>query len=66
MTYWAVTDLHLDRKTAVWEMPLPTLMLLVRENQRTINKNGMSLQDKDLIDELNQRGSEKNKRQKNG
>jgi hypothetical protein len=30
-------------------------MLLVRENQRTINKNGMSLQDKDAIDEMNKR-----------
>ena len=58
MTYWAVTDLHLDRKAAVWEMPLPTLMLLVRENQRTINKNGMSLQDKDLIDEMNKRSKD--------
>ena len=58
MTYWAVTDLHLDRKTAIWEMPLPTLMLLVRENQRTINKNGMSLQDKDLIDEMNKRSKD--------
>lgn len=55
MTYWAVTDLHIDRKVAIWEIPLPTLMLLVRENQRTINKNGMSLQDKDAIDEMNKR-----------
>ena len=60
MTYWAVTDLHIERHNAIWEIPLPTLMLLVRENQRTINKNGMSLQDKDLIDEMN------NKRKKNG
>ncbi len=58
MTYWAVTDLHLERKTAIWEMPLPTLMLLVRENQRTINKNGMSLQDKDFIDEMNKRSKD--------
>lgn len=58
MTYWAVTDLHMDKKTAIWEMPLPTLMLLVRENQRTINKNGMSLQDKDLIDEMNKRSKD--------
>jgi hypothetical protein len=55
MIYWSVSDLHIDRSTAIWETPLPLIMLMLRENQRTINKNGMSLQDKDAIDEMNKR-----------
>ena len=53
MIYWAVSDLHLGREEAVWEMPLSTLMLMLRENQRQlVNRNGITLQDKDKIDEM--------------
>lgn len=42
----------MDYQKAVWEAPLPMLLLCVRENQRQTDKNGMTLQDKEMIDEL--------------
>lgn len=32
MTYWAVSELHLDYAEAIWKIPLPMLLLCVREN----------------------------------
>ena len=52
MMYWAVSELKIDYKKVLWETPLPLLMLCVRENQRQLNKNGMTLQDKEMIDKM--------------
>ena len=55
MIYWSVSDLHLERSTAIWETPLPLIMLMLRENQWQLNKNGLTLQDKDEIDMMIER-----------
>lgn len=55
MIYWSVSDLHLERSTAIWETPLPLIMLMLRENQRQLNKNGLTLQDKETIDKMIER-----------
>lgn len=54
MLYWVMSEMGMDRMEATWEIPIQTLMLCVLENQRQYNKNGITLQDKEKIDELNE------------
>lgn len=55
MLYWAIAELGMTRYDAVWDIPIQTLMLCVLENQRQFNKNAITLMDKELIDQMNEK-----------
>lgn len=50
--YWSATELKICRNDALWTMPFSTLLLYMREARRERDKNCMTLQDKEMIDNM--------------
>lgn len=51
MVHFAVIRCRMDWETAVWRTPLRGLLLLLREEGRQNGDNGITLEDKQVIDE---------------
>lgn len=41
---------HIDWNTLLWEMPIGTIILLMREEGRINGDDGITLEDKEVID----------------
>lgn len=53
--YYAMTKTNISRKECIYEMPLSQLFLLTRQESYYNTESQMTLQDQDLIDNLNRK-----------
>ena len=50
IVHFAVRKCHIDWNTLLWEMPIGTVILLMREEGRINGDDGITLEDKEVID----------------
>lgn len=56
MVFWAMKELGSTWESAINEVPLVGMLLMLRQQQAQHVENIMTLGDKEMIDELNKRG----------
>lgn len=60
LLHWCVTHMHDTTKSIVSDIPLETLLLVARQEQYSMDDRVMTLGDKELIERMNNRRTDRN------